>query len=74
MLKALALGARAVLLGRPVLWGLAIDGERGAARVLELLRAEIDLAMALAGCANIEDVTRDLLGPDYSRYSRGKVG
>ncbi len=62
VLKALALGARAVLLGRPILWGLAIAGEAGARRVLEMLREELDLAMALAGCPRISDVTRDLLG------------
>jgi len=62
VLKALALGARAVLLGRPILWGLAIGGESGARRVLEMLRDELDLAMALAGCPRISDVTRDLVG------------
>jgi 4-hydroxymandelate oxidase len=62
VVRALALGARAVLLGRPVLWGLAADGERGAGRVLELLRAEIDLAMALCGCREVAEVTRDLVG------------
>ena len=49
---ALALGARAVLVGRPVLWGLAHAGEAGAKRVLELLRDEVELALALCGCAS----------------------
>jgi 4-hydroxymandelate oxidase len=49
---ALALGADAVLVGRPALWGLATAGEAGAARVLELLRAELELALALCGCAS----------------------
>jgi 4-hydroxymandelate oxidase len=62
VLKALALGARAVLVGRPVLWGLAIDGEAGARQVLQMLRDELDLAMALAGGPRIQDVTRDLVG------------
>ena len=62
VLKALALGARAALVGRPVLWGLAADGEEGALAVLDVLRAELDHAMALAGCARMEDVTRELLG------------
>jgi 4-hydroxymandelate oxidase len=57
VVKALALGARAVLVGRPVIWGLAVDGERGAARVLELLRDEIELALALVGCGSPEQVT-----------------
>jgi isopentenyl diphosphate isomerase/L-lactate dehydrogenase-like FMN-dependent dehydrogenase len=58
VVKALALGARAVLAGRPVLWGLAADGERGALRVLELLRDEIELALLLAGCDSPGSVTR----------------
>lgn len=61
VLKALALGAQAVLLGRPVLWGLAVDGEAGARRVLELLREEIDLAFALAGVRSPAEATRDLI-------------
>ncbi len=63
VLKAVASGARAVLLGRPLLWGLAAGGEGGARQVLELMRQEIDLAMALAGCPAVADITRDLLGP-----------
>jgi 4-hydroxymandelate oxidase len=61
VLKALALGARAVLVGRPVLWGLAADGEAGAAYALRLLRDEFDLAMALAGTPTVADITRDLV-------------
>ncbi len=61
VVKALALGARAVLLGRPVLWGLAADPDDGLARLLELLREEIELAMALCGCRTVEEVTADLL-------------
>jgi 4-hydroxymandelate oxidase len=67
VLKALALGARAVLLGRPVLWGLALDGRAGVEHVLGILRREIDLAMALAGCATVADVTRDLVDPTMVR-------
>jgi isopentenyl diphosphate isomerase/L-lactate dehydrogenase-like FMN-dependent dehydrogenase len=55
--KALALGARAVLVGRPPLWGLACAGEAGARRVLELLRDEVELALALCGCTSPEAVT-----------------
>jgi 4-hydroxymandelate oxidase len=47
--KALALGARAVFVGRPILWGLAVDGSEGARRVLEILRRELEIAMVLAG-------------------------
>jgi isopentenyl diphosphate isomerase/L-lactate dehydrogenase-like FMN-dependent dehydrogenase len=58
VVKALALGARAGLVGRAPLWGLAVDGEEGARQVLELLRNEIALALALLGCASPAAVTR----------------
>lgn len=61
VVKALALGARAVLVGRPVLWGLAAGGEAGVAAALGLLRTELDLAMALAGAPTVADITRDLV-------------
>jgi 4-hydroxymandelate oxidase len=61
VVRALALGARAVLLGRPILWALATGGEAGVARALALFAAEIDLAMALCGCPDVSAVTRDLL-------------
>ena len=56
---ALALGASAVLVGRPALWGLAVDGEAGARGVLEALRSELELALALLGCPSPSAVTRD---------------
>jgi isopentenyl diphosphate isomerase/L-lactate dehydrogenase-like FMN-dependent dehydrogenase len=55
---ALALGADAILVGRPALWGLAAGGEEGARRVLELLRAELELALALCGCATPGELDR----------------
>ena len=58
VLVALALGARAVLVGRPLLWGLAVGGEGGARRVLEILRDELELALALCGCPAPEAVSR----------------
>lgn len=61
VLKALALGARAVLVGRPILWGLAVDGEAGARQVLELLRAELELAMALAGRPTTASIDRSIV-------------
>lgn len=61
VLKALALGAKAVLLGRPVLWGLTLAGEAGVKHVLELLRDELDLAMALSGCAKLQDIDSSLV-------------
>ena len=55
--KALALGANAVLIGRAYLWGLAVDGQAGVSRVLEMLRSELELTMALAGCATVASIT-----------------
>jgi 4-hydroxymandelate oxidase len=69
---ALALGADAVLVGRPPLWGLAVGGEEGAGRVLEILRAELELTLALCGCPRPAALTREHLrhaGPG-SLYSR----
>jgi 4-hydroxymandelate oxidase len=63
VLKAIALGARAVLLGRPVLWGLCVAGEEGATNVLEILRRELDEAMLLCGCTNLSGIGRWLLAP-----------
>jgi len=63
VVKALALGAAAVLVGRPPLWGLTVDGEAGARRVLELLQAEILGALQLTGCTSPADVGRDRVQP-----------
>jgi 4-hydroxymandelate oxidase len=57
VLKALALGARAVLVGRAVVWGLAVGGEQGVRDVLELLRAEVALGLTHLGCRSPADVT-----------------
>jgi 4-hydroxymandelate oxidase len=61
VLKALALGARAVLVGRPVLWGLAVDGEEGARHVLEVLRHELAVDMALTGRPTLASIDRSLV-------------
>uniref|UniRef100_A0A3P8VUR8 (S)-2-hydroxy-acid oxidase n=1 Tax=Cynoglossus semilaevis TaxID=244447 RepID=A0A3P8VUR8_CYNSE len=61
VLKALALGAKAVFIGRPVLWGLACQGEKGVTEVLELLKEELRLAMALSGCRSVSEVNRSLV-------------
>jgi len=58
VLKALALGARAVLIGRAMLWGLAVAGEEGVADVLRMFREEIELGLALLGCTSPADVSR----------------
>ena len=61
VLKALALGARAVLVGRPVLWGLTMGGAHGVERVLSGLAGELQLAMALCGAVGVDDLTPDLI-------------
>lgn len=61
LLQALALGASAVLVGRPVLYGLALGGKAGVERVLELLRNELELAMALTGCTSLQQIGPHLL-------------
>jgi 4-hydroxymandelate oxidase len=61
VLKALALGADAIAIGRPQLWGLAVGGSAGVQRVVELLRDELSAAMALAGCRTLADISRDLV-------------
>jgi 4-hydroxymandelate oxidase len=61
VLKALALGARAVLVGRPVFWGLAAAGEQGVRHLLSLLREELELAMALAGRPTLRDIDATLV-------------
>lgn len=63
VVKALALGARACLIGRPYLFGLAAGGEPGVARVLEIFQAEIEQTMALMGCATVADIDRSLVHP-----------
>jgi isopentenyl diphosphate isomerase/L-lactate dehydrogenase-like FMN-dependent dehydrogenase len=70
VLKALALGARAILVGRPVLWGLAVDGSNGVEAVLRLLHEELEVAMALCGCREISDISADLIAGHASQVSR----
>ena len=60
-MKALAQGAKAVLVGRPVLWGLAAGGQQGVEKALSMLREELDLGMALSGCRNLKELNRSLL-------------
>ncbi len=60
--KALALGARAVLIGRPLFWGLAVNGEAGVRSVLQLLQDELDGTMAMCGRTTVESIDLDTLG------------
>lgn len=71
VLKALACGARAVLVGRPVLWGLAAAGEAGVADVLGMLASELQLAMRLAGRPTLADIDRTTVRPAGGAYLRG---
>ncbi len=61
IIKAIAMGARAVLLGRPILYGLTLEGQVGVQRVLDVLREELDIDMALAGFRTIDEIRT--LGP-----------
>jgi 4-hydroxymandelate oxidase len=63
VLKALALGASGVLVGRPTVWGLAAEGEAGVAGVLAILRAEFENAMALSGCRTVAEIGHQLIAP-----------
>jgi 4-hydroxymandelate oxidase len=64
VVKALALGATAVMIGRPYLWGLGAAGTDGVTRVIHLLRTELELAMAQCGATSLAEVTRDLVFDD----------
>ena len=61
--KAIALGAQAVLIGRPYVYGLAVAGEAGVREVLENFLADFDLTMGLAGCASVEEIGEEMLAP-----------
>jgi isopentenyl diphosphate isomerase/L-lactate dehydrogenase-like FMN-dependent dehydrogenase len=61
IIKALALGAKAVFIGRPIIWGLAAGGENGVDKVLEILKDELVVAMKLTGCTNLKEINRGCL-------------
>ncbi|KAL0857589.1 hypothetical protein Bca101_062743 [Brassica carinata] len=65
--KALALGAQAVLIGRPVVYGLAAKGEDGVRKVIDMLKNELELTMALSGCPTIDDITRNHVKTENER-------
>uniref|UniRef100_A0A7S1TAI5 FMN hydroxy acid dehydrogenase domain-containing protein n=1 Tax=Compsopogon caeruleus TaxID=31354 RepID=A0A7S1TAI5_9RHOD len=64
ILKAVALGATAALVGRPVVWGLSVGGQKGIEHVLEMLRNEFELAMSLCGCVSVADIKREMVVRD----------
>ena len=75
VLKALALGAKAVFIGRPISWGLSVNGEAGVGNVLDILRDELSVAMGLCGIPDIKHVTRGLIDyPDAVIQDGGFVG
>ncbi|XP_009390878.2 peroxisomal (S)-2-hydroxy-acid oxidase GLO4 isoform X2 [Musa acuminata AAA Group] len=65
--KALALGAKAVMIGRPVVYGLAANGEHGVRSVIKMLQNELELTMALAGCPTLRDITRNHVMINHER-------
>ena len=75
VLKSLALGAKAVFVGRAIFWGLAVGGEAGASRALEILRDELDVAMGMCGVRDVKSVDRSLVvEPDDARRGDDAVG
>ncbi|CAK9181436.1 unnamed protein product [Ilex paraguariensis] len=65
--KALALGAQAILIGRPIIYGLAAKGEYGVRRVIEMLKDELELTMALSGCCTLKDISRSHVRTEHER-------
>ncbi|WMV22497.1 hypothetical protein MTR67_015882 [Solanum verrucosum] len=66
--KALALGAKAVLIGRAVIYGLAAKGELGVKQVIQMLKDELELTMALSGCCSVDDITRSHVKTEKERF------
>lgn len=68
--KCLARGASMVFVGRPVLWGLAVNGAQGVAHVLDILKRELELAMSLSGCAKLQDITSNMVIHEQKLWSQ----
>ena len=68
VLKAIALGAKMVFIGRPVLWGLAYNGKDGVRQTLDILRKEFDSAMSLSGNTSVTTIDKDLIIVPKSMY------
>ncbi|CAN6229604.1 unnamed protein product [Urochloa humidicola] len=71
--KALALGASGVFIGRPVLFALAVDGEAGVRKALQMLRDELEIAMALSGCTSLKEITRGHVSTEGDRIRRSRL-
>ncbi len=65
MFRALALGANAVALGRPVLYGLSLGGASGVQSVFQHMKTELQMVMQLSGVASIKDITRQYVAPQF---------
>ena len=68
IVKAVALGARAILIGRPYLWGLGAFGQEGVQRVIELLHGELRTALALSGAGSLSALNRSFIRPAWKAY------
>lgn len=68
VMKALAMGADMVFIGRPILWGLTVDGQAGVESVLKLLKMELENTMALCGSQTVKDISRDLVQHESYYY------
>ena len=66
ILKALAFGAKAVLIGRPFYWGLAVGGENGVRDVIQILKDELEVAMKYCGITDVENIDPDLLSYNFN--------
>nr|XP_023904907.1 peroxisomal (S)-2-hydroxy-acid oxidase GLO4-like [Quercus suber] len=66
--KAIALGAQAVLIGRPTFYGLAAKGEYGVRKVIQMMKDELELTMALSGCPSVEDITRSHVRTQHEKF------
>ena len=73
MWQALAMGADVVLIGRPILWGLTLGGESGVRKVLETIKKELRLSMALMGCPSIEHLGRGMVIAPWDQYPNARL-
>jgi len=74
VIKALGLGAKAIMIGRPYLWGLAAFGQIGVQRVIELLQGELRIALGLCGTENLQAIDRSLVRAAWQPYDRHRSG
>ena len=73
VLKCLALGAKAAFVGRPIFWGLSVDGQAGLSHILEIFRDELDVAMGLCGLTDVKNASPSLVSMPNGRNGRDGV-